>query len=78
MTLEIGAEIGPTGSPGLGAFRAFLVPALPKGVQSIQIGYRGFQERVGYTLTGIAQLVDDVVLDLGLGEGSTNRRITPC
>ena len=34
--LEICAEIGPVGPPGLGDFRVFLVPALPKGVQSIQ------------------------------------------
>ena len=33
--LEIGAEIGPIGPPGLGDFRVFFVPALPKGVQSI-------------------------------------------
>ena len=29
--LEVGAEIGPVGTPGLGDFRVFLVPALPKG-----------------------------------------------
>ena len=34
--LEVGAEIGPVGSPGLGDFRVFLVPALPKGIQSVQ------------------------------------------
>ena len=27
--LEVGAEIGPVGSPGLRDFRVFLVPALP-------------------------------------------------
>ena len=30
---EIGAEIGPIVPSGLGDFRVFLVPALPKGVQ---------------------------------------------
>ena len=30
--LEVGAEIGPVGTPGLGDFRIFLVPALSNGV----------------------------------------------
>ena len=34
--LEVGAEIGPVGTPGLGDFQVFLVPVLPKGVQSSQ------------------------------------------
>ena len=34
--LEVGTEICPVGSPGLGDFRVFLVPALPKGIQSVQ------------------------------------------
>ena len=38
--LEVGTEIGPVGTPGLGDFRVFLVPALSKGVQSIQGGSR--------------------------------------
>ena len=88
--LEVGAEIGPVGSPGLRNFRVFFIPALPKGVQSIQrcllvysgidrfqIGHKGFQVLVGHVLAGIAQLVDDTVLDLGLGEGSMNRRVKP-
>ena len=68
--LEIGAEIGPVGSPGLGDFRVFLVPALPKGVQSVhgcllvhsginrlQIGHKGFQILVRHVLAGITQLI---------------------
>ena len=34
--LEVGAEIGPVGPPGLGDFRVFLVPALLKSVQGIR------------------------------------------
>ena len=88
--LEIGAEIGPVGPPGLGDFRVFLVPALPKGVQSIQccllihggidclqIGHKGLQILVGHILAGIAQSVDDAVLDLSLVEASMDRCAQP-
>ena len=34
--LEVGAEISPVGTPGLGDFRVFLVSALFKDVQGIQ------------------------------------------
>ncbi len=67
--LEIGAEIGLIGLPGLGDFWVFLVPARPKGVQSIQgcllahggidrlqIGHKGLQVLVGHILAGITQL----------------------
>ena len=89
--LKIGAEIGPARPPGLGDFRVFLVPALPKGVQSIQgcllvhggidrlqIGYKGLQVLVGHIFAGVAQLVDDAVLDLGLGEGGVDGCIKSC
>ena len=80
--LEVGAEIGPVGPSGLEDFWVFLVPALPKCVQSIQgcllihggidclqVGHKGIQILVGHILAGITQLVDDAVLDLGLGKG---------
>ena len=86
--LEIGTEIGPVHPPGLGDFRVFLVPALSKGVQSIQgglliyggihrlqIGHKCLQVLVGHIFTGIAQLVDDAVLDLGLGKGGMDGRV---
>ena len=34
--LEIGAQVCPIGSPGLGDFRIFLVSVLPEGIQGIQ------------------------------------------
>lgn len=89
--LEVGAEIGPVGSPGLGDFRVFLVPAFPKAIQSaqgcllvhgginrLQIGHKGFQILVRHVLAGIAQLVDDAVLDLGLRKNCVDRCVKPC
>ena len=89
--LEVGAEIGPVGPPGLGDFRVFLVPALLKSVQGIQgglliygcidrlqIGHKGLQVLVGHILAGITQLVDDAVLDFGLRKGGVDGRIKSC
>lgn len=88
MVLEIGAEIGPVGPPGLGDFWVFLAPALPKGVQSIQgcllihggidrlqVGHKGLQILAEHILAGIAQLVDDTALVLSLGKGGVDGRI---
>src|SRR5699024_7345460 len=88
--LEIGAEVGPIIPPGLGDFRVFLVPALPKGIQGsqgclfvhggidrLQVGHKGLQVLIGHILAGIAQLVDYTVLDLGLRESGVNRRVKP-
>ena len=86
--LEVGAEISPVGTPGLGDFRVFLVSALFKDVQGIQgslliyggidrlqIGHKCLQALVGHILAGIGQLVDDAVLDLGLGKGGVDGRV---
>ena len=88
--LEVGTQIGPVGPPGLRNFRAFLVPALLKSVQGIQgcllvhgginrlqIGHKGLQILVGHILAGIAQSVDDAVLDLSLVEASMDRCAQP-
>ena len=88
--LEIGAQVCPVVPPGLGDFRIFPVPVLPEGIQGIQcrlLIYGGINclqirpERlsvlVGHIFTGIAQLVDDAVLDLCRGKGGVDGRIKP-
>ena len=67
----------------MGDSRVFPVPALSKGVQSIQccllvyggidclqIRHEGSYILIGHIPAGIAQLVEDAVLDLGLREGA--------
>ena len=90
--LEIGAEISSVGPPGLRDFRVFLVPALPKGVQSIQGGllvhsgidciqivHKGLQVLVGHTyLLELRKLVDDTVLKRSLWEDGMNHRAKTC
>ena len=60
--LEIGTEIGPVGPPGLGGFLAFLVPALLKGVQSIQgclLVYSGIDRlQVGHKCLQVPYLLE--------------------
>ena len=64
---------------------------LPEGVQSIQggllvhggvdrlqIGHEGLQVLVGHIFAGIAQLVDDTILDLGFWENGMDGRVKPC
>lgn len=43
---------------------------LHSGTGCLQVGHKGLQVLEGHILAGIAQLMDDAVLDLGLGEGS--------
>ena len=75
---EICAQIGLIGPPGLGNFRVFLVPVHSKGVQGSQgsLLIHGSIDRlqvlVGHILAGIAQLVDDAVLNFDLWEGGVD------
>ena len=84
--LEIGAEIRPILPPGLRDFGVFLIPAFSEDVQSVQSGlfiycridhlqicHQGFQILVGDIFAGVAQLVDDAVLDFRFGEYRLNR-----
>lgn len=54
--LEIGTEMGPVSSPGLGDFWVFLVPTLSKGlliycgIGRLQISYKSLQILVGHIL----------------------------
>ena len=38
------------------------------GIDCLQVGHEGFKVFVGHILAGIAELVNDTVLDLGLGK----------
>ena len=69
-----------------GDFGVFLVPVISKGAQSIQGclliygGIDGLQighkwVLVEHILAGIAQLVDDTVLDLGLRKSRMDRSV---
>ncbi len=48
------------------------------GINRLQIGHKGFQILVRHVLAGIAQLVDDAVLDLGLRKNCVDRCVKPC
>lgn len=74
--LEVGAEVGSVIPPGLGDFGVFLILPFRKGIQRIhgrglvhrvtdrlQVVHQGLQILVGDIFAGIAQLVDDTVLD---------------
>lgn len=86
--LEIGAQVCPVVPLGLGDFRIFSVPVFSESIQGIQcrllvygsinclqISHERLQVLVGHILAGIAQLVDNAVLDLGLGKSGMDGRI---
>ena len=79
--LEIGAQIGPVVSPGLRNLGILFIPTLGKSVQSIQggsfvnssinffqISHKGLQVFIADIFAGIAELMDDAVLDLRTGK----------
>ena len=45
------------------------------GIDCLQVGHERFQILIRHIPAGIAQLVEDAVLDLGLREGSVNGRV---
>ena len=88
--LEIGAQVCPVVPPGLEDFRIFPVPVLPESVQGIQcrlliygginclqISHERLQVLIAHIFTGIAQLVDNAVLNFGLRKGGMDGRIKP-
>ena len=85
MVISISAEVGPILLPRLRDFRVFSVPAFGKRIQSIQgglfinrsvdcfqVSHQEFQVLVGDIFAGVAQLMNNAILNLRLRVYSIN------
>lgn len=83
--LEVGAQVRPILPSGLSNLRIFLVPFLRKSIQSVQssrlidcgvdclqVCHERLDVLVGHIFAGIAELMDDAVLNFRLGKNSFN------